>query len=119
MSQAQGNVLRQMGQPERAVPLIELALKIAETNKNTAMAAEAVNNLAAAHWDLGHYLESQELHQRGGQLLQAQYGANSPQAAVSRCNLAGVASSLGQSAQAEQLYRQAIRVLEANQATHL
>src|SRR5437762_1513951 len=34
MSQAQGNVLRQMGQPERAVPLIEVALKIAETNND-------------------------------------------------------------------------------------
>src|SRR4029077_15674916 len=88
MSQAQGNVLRDMGQPERAVPLSEQALKIAETIKDTGLAAEAVNNLAAAHWDLGHYLQSQELHQRGGQLLQAQYGANSPQAAVSRSNQA-------------------------------
>ncbi len=119
MSQAQGNVLRQLGQPERAVPQLELALKIAESLQNKGLAAEAVNNLAAAHWDLGNYLKSQELHERAGQLLQAEYGPNSPQLAVSRNNLAGVASSLGQTAQAEQLYRQAIRVLEANQATFL
>ncbi|MFO0940679.1 MAG: CHAT domain-containing tetratricopeptide repeat protein, partial [Pirellulales bacterium] len=113
--QAQGNLWKEMGDYTKAETLIQQTLEISTAINDTALAAEALNNLATVKWELADYTAAQKLHERGFTMLSKSYGENSPQAAVSRNNLVGVYKELGDYSKVESMASQSIQILRNNQ----
>lgn len=118
LTQAQGLIWKDLGEYAKAEGLIKQTLDISVANGDTALAAEAVNNLATVKWEQADYVESQKFHEHGLAMLSKTYGENSPQAAVSRNNLAEAFKELGDYARVESMVQQSIKSLRSNQPKH-
>lgn len=108
-----GNLLRGIGEPAKAKPMLAAALRIYEQGADAKLIAEGLNNLAAACVELGEYSEARALHERGLAQMTKAYGAESQETAASLGNLAGVFQAEGRYDDAEALYRKQIATLAA------
>lgn len=119
MAAMSGALYRQTGKYAEAEKRLEQALSLYEQGGDPHLIAEALNNLAAAKYEIGKYDEALDLHQRSVKRMETNLGPNSPSTATAWGNLAGVYERLGQLSQAESLYLKSTAVLERHRDTHL
>ncbi|MEM7584519.1 MAG: serine/threonine-protein kinase [Acidobacteriota bacterium] len=102
-------VVRLLGRPEEAEPMLRQALKLFKQHYGEIhpQIAAAWNNLANGLWQLEHWDEGDEAMHKSIEIKQELYGEIHPNIAISLGNLAGSLSRRGELDEAARLYRQA------------
>jgi serine/threonine-protein kinase len=113
-SSALGRIQEERGAYNDAVKTLDETIRLQSAKgENTTDLSESINELATAHYYLGHLTLADSLYQRGLAMDRQLYGALHPRVADDFYNLGLVQHDLGNNKQAEQDYRQALAIKES------
>ena len=109
---ALGRIQEERGAYNEAVQTLDetIRLQSANTSKMTTDLSESTNELATAHYYLGHLALADSLYKRALAMDRQLYGAVHPRVADDFCDMGLVQHDLGNDHQAEQDYRQALQI---------
>jgi serine/threonine protein kinase/tetratricopeptide (TPR) repeat protein len=109
-SVALGNVLQARGQYDKAIPVLDDAVRMYSKTGVSADLASSLSALADAQFYAGHYDVSDSLNRRVLPVYRQLYGDRHPRVADALLNLAATAFDRGEYANAERLDRQALEI---------
>jgi CHAT domain-containing protein len=106
--------LFKIGKYQEALPLVQMALKIRESQlgPNHPDVAMSLNNLAVLYEKQGRYREAELIHQRSLKIEESQLGENHPNVALTLNNLAFLYHRQGRYAEAEPLFQRSLKIRE-------
>jgi serine/threonine-protein kinase len=107
---ALGNVLQARGQYDKAIPVLDDAVRMYSKTGVSADLASSLSALADAQFYAGHYEVSDSLNRRVLPVYRQLYGDRHPRVADALLNLAATAFDRGEYANAERLDRQALDI---------
>ena len=107
---ALGNVLQARGQYDKAIPVLDDAVRMYSKAGASADLASSLSALADAQFYAGHYDVSDSLNRRVLPVYRQLYGDRHPRVADALLNLAATAFDRGEYANAERLDRQALDI---------
>ena len=111
---ALGRILEERGDYNQAVKTLDETIRLQSAkNEITTDVSESINELATAHYYLGHFTIADSLYQRGLAMDRQLYGAVHPRVADDFYNLGLVQHDLGDDHKAEQYYRQALAIKQS------
>ncbi len=111
---ALGRIEEERGAYNDAVKTLNETIQIQSAkNEITTDLSESINELATAHYYLGHYAMADSLYKRGLAMDRQLYGAVHPRVADDFYNLGLVQHDLDNDHQAEQDYRQALEIKQS------
>jgi serine/threonine protein kinase/tetratricopeptide (TPR) repeat protein len=111
---ALGRVLEESGSYGEALKTLDEAVRLQSArNEVTTDLSESVNELATAHYYLGHLPLADSLYRRALDMDRQLYGAIYPRVADDLYGLGIVQHDLGRDADAEQCYRQALAIKQS------
>ena len=113
-SSALGRVLEERGSYDEAVKTLDETIRIQSArNEITTELSESVNELATAHYYLGHLTQADSLYRQAMGMDRQLYGSVHPRVADDFYNMGLVQHDLGDNRQAEQDYRQALGIKQS------
>lgn len=107
---ALGRVLSERGAYDKAIGVLEEAVRLRSEGGETPELAASIYELANANFYAGHYPRSEELNQRVLTMHRHIYGSRHPHVAEDLINLGAIQFEQGRYAEAETLYRQALEI---------
>ena len=111
---ALGRIQEERGAYNDAVKTLDETIRLqSANNENTTDLSESINELATAHYYLGHLALADSLYRRGLAMDRQLYGAVHPRVADDFYDMGLVQHDLGNNRQAEQDYRQALAIKES------
>jgi len=111
---ALGRIQEERGAYNDAVKTLDEAIRLQSAkNENTTDLSESINELATAHYYLGHLAVADSLYRRGLAMDRQLYGAVHPRVADDFYNMGLVQHDLGNDHQAEQDYRRALEIKQS------
>jgi serine/threonine-protein kinase len=111
---ALGRIQEERGAYNDAVKTLDETIRLqSANNENTTDLSESINELATAHYYLGHLALADSLYRRGLAMDRQLYGAVHPRVADDYYDMGLVQHDLGNNRQAEQDYRQALAIKES------
>ncbi len=112
-SLALGRMLRERGAHEQAIALLSQVMLRYDNDSAPLDRANALSELADAHYSAGHYETSRDLYQQVEGLHRRELGTTHPLVATDLGTLAAIQQDLGYYADAERLSRQALNIVES------
>jgi tetratricopeptide (TPR) repeat protein len=111
---ALGRIQEERGAYDEAVKTLDETIRLQSAkNENTTDLSESINELATAHYYLGHFALADSLYRRALAMDRQLYGAVHPRVADDFYDMGLVQHDLGDNRQAEQDYRQALAIKQS------
>ncbi len=111
---ALGRILEERGVYNDAVKLLDQTIQLQSANNQiTTDLSESTNELATAHYYLGHFAQADSLYKRALAIDRQLYGAVHPRVADDFYDMGLVQHDLGKDRQAEQDYREALGIKQS------
>lgn len=107
---ALGRVLSERGSYDKAIEILEEAVRLRSEGEITPELASSTYELANAHFYAGHFTQSGELNQKVLAMHRQIYGSRHPHVAEDLINLGAIQFEQGHYPEAEALYRQALEI---------